>query len=103
MKKETGFTLIEMLIVFIVIIIMATIVLPFTYKKSEEKRIQDLKNNKMSYVNYIRKCIDGHTYIVSANGDLRQLLSENKEPVFCEYKMTNENTIEVNANPYKNE
>lgn len=107
MKNEKGFSVVEMIIMFVIIGILVSISLPVLYKKSNKSEVT---NNDTNYNDYIKKCIKGQTYMVSRKGDVRQILNENKDPVLCESKekigILEEdvsNNVEVNANPYKNQ
>lgn len=111
MKNEKGFSFIEIILICVVVG-MFIVIPPYISmtKKSNASEIRNNNTNNINYNDYTKKCIKGQTYIVSKNGDVRQILNENKDPVVCESKEKigileedMSHTVEVNANPYKNQ
>lgn len=98
MDNNKGFTIVELLITLVIVAITGIVAMSEFDRKHKG-------SNSTNYSDYTSKCMQGHKYMVSKNGNIRQLLNTNQEPVLCEDE--NKNTekgvsIEVNANPYKN-
>lgn len=106
MNKQNGFTLIELLMTVMCAGIIVSIAL------CSMKKDDDIKSSNTNYSDYTSQCIKGEKFMVTKNGDMRQLLNENHEPLVCEDTEENSNkemntpqvnNIAVDANPYKNQ
>lgn len=79
MFKQKGFTLIEMMIVVVMIMIIGSIVLGAIGASNSNSNISIGINGMME-----TRCVEGYKFIVDQNGNTRQILDEFGKGARCE-------------------
>lgn len=76
--KQKGFTLIEVMIVFAIMSILAALVLPFIFGQSQSSNISWGFNGATE-----TRCISGVQFVVGPRGYAQQIIGANGSPITC--------------------
>ena len=79
MFKQKGFTLIEMMIVIVMVMIVGSIILGAVGASNGNSNISIGINGMME-----TRCVEGYKFIVDQNGNTRQILDEFGKGARCE-------------------